>query len=181
MKKIYFLLITLFCLSATSLRAQVTFTQTSNDDFTQGNSYGTVINNNAVVPEPSLVSGTLNDWEATTNIPATLYGHQLCTWRNYLYCIGGHNGSSVVNTVYRATFQNSGASNVGISGWTTLTALPVSLRDAAVVSTQNYLIVIGGHNADSICRNIYTAKFNSDGSVADGACRPFRSRSPCTA
>lgn len=172
MKKFYFLLITLFCLSATSLRAQVTFTQTSNDDFTQGNSYGTVINNNAVVPEPSLVGGTLNDWEATTNIPATLYGHQLCTWRNYLYCIGGHNGSSVVNTVYRATFQNSGASNVGISGWTTLTALPVSLRDAAVVSTQNYLIVIGGHNADSICRNIYTAKFNSDGSVAGWSVSP---------
>lgn len=172
MKKFYFLLITLFYLTATSLRAQVTFTQTSNDDFTQGNSYGTVINNNAVVPEPSLVGGTLNDWEATTNIPATLYGHQLCTWRNYLYCIGGHNGSSVVNTVYRATFQNSGASNVGISGWTTLTALPVSLRDAAVVSTQNYLIVIGGHNADSICRNIYTAKFNSDGSVAGWSVSP---------
>ena len=141
-----------------ALSGQTYFTQTTSSDFMKGTGTNTIIANDCVSLQYKMAS--VADWSATTNLPQTLENHQVVTWRNYVYCVGGYNGSNPVNNVYRATQQDN-----GISSWTSLNALPVALKDMAVVATQTHLIVIGGRNAAGIKDKIYVAKFNDDGSI----------------
>ncbi len=153
------LLILLMALSwPLALSGQTYFTQTSTSDFMKGTGTNTVIANNCVSLQQKMAS--VADWSATTNLPQTLESHQVVTWRNYVYCVGGFNGSNPVNNVYRATQQDN-----GISGWSGLNGLPVALRDMGVAATQTQLVVIGGRNNDTVSNKIYSAPFNDDGSI----------------
>jgi parallel beta-helix repeat protein len=132
--------------------------QTYNNDFIMGNGSNVNIADGKVASQYKMAS--VVDWAATTNLPQNLKGHQVVTWRNYVYCVGGRN-SNPVSTVYYATQQTN-----GISGWTTLNALPQPLQDMAVVTTQTHMIVIGGRNNDTVSDKIYSAAINDDGSIA---------------
>ena len=141
--------------------AQVHFTQTTTSDFMQGTGQNVIIANDGITLQQKFASA--GEWTATSNMPQTLKGHQMVQWRNYVYIVGGHNGSTCVNTVYRAQQQDN-----GLSGWTTLNALPLSLRDMAVTATQTYLIAMGGVNSGGYRKDkIYIAKFNDDGSIGN--------------
>jgi parallel beta-helix repeat protein len=133
-------------------------TQTNTDDFLKGTGSNVNIADACVSVQNKMAS--VVDWAATTNLPQTLKSHQVVTWHNYVYCVGGYNGSNPVSNVYRATQQTN-----GISSWTELNALPVALRDMAVVVTQTQLIVIGGRNNETVSNKIYAAPFNEDGSI----------------
>ena len=132
--------------------------QTSDNDFIMGNGSNVSIAEGKVASQYKMAS--VADWAATTSLPQSLKNHQVVTWRNYVYCVGGHNGSNPVSNVYRATQQDN-----GISGWTTLNALPQPLQDMAVVATQTHLIVAGGRNNDTVSDKIYSAFINDDGSI----------------
>ena len=132
--------------------------QTSDNDFIMGNGSNVSIAEGKVASQYKMAS--VADWAATTSLPQSLKNHQVVTWRNYVYCVGGHNGSNPVSNVYRATQQDN-----GISGWTTLNALPEPLQDMAVVATQTHLIVAGGRNNDTVSDKIYSAFINGDGSI----------------
>lgn len=140
--------------------AQVNFTQTTTNDFMQGTGFNVNIANDCVSLQGRMSS--LEDWGATTNLPQNLISHQVTVWRDYVYLVGGYNGTTEVNTVYRATQQTT-----GLSSWTTLPALPVALRDMAVVASQTHLFVIGGRNAEGVSDKIYQAALNNDGSIGN--------------
>lgn len=146
--------------------SQTTFTQTTTSDFAKGTGQNVIIGNDCVSLQ-SKMSAFL-DWEASANLPQNLMNHQIVTWQNYVFCVGGYNGSNPVNTVYRATQQTS-----GISGWTTLNALPVALKDMAVAATQTKLIVLGGRNNDGVSDKIYEAGIKSDYSIESWTESPF--------
>ena len=133
-------------------------TQTSTTDFRKGMGSNVNIANGNVTLQYKMAS--VADWSATTNLPQNLKDHQVVTWRTYVYCVGGNNGSNPVNTVYRATQQSS-----GISSWTELNALPEALQDIAVITTQTHLVVIGGRNNDTVSDKVYSALINDDGSI----------------
>ena len=136
------------------------FTQTSTDDFKHGTPYLVDIADGSVSLQYRMSS--VAEWVSTTNMPQTLKQHQVVTWRDYVILVGGSsNGTNAVNTVYRATKQAS-----GISGWSGLNGMPVALKDMAVVATQTRLIVMGGrNNSGTMSDMIYSAPFNSDGSI----------------
>ena len=144
--------------SVNAAMSQVNFTQTTTNDFMKGSGLNVTIADNAVSLQGKMAS--VSDWAAASNLPQVLKGHQTTTWRNYIYLVGGHNGSNYVNNVYRATQQDN-----GISGWSSLNGLPLALKDMAVVATQTQLLVIGGHNNDTVSNRIYAAKLNDDGSI----------------
>ncbi len=141
-----------------ALSGQTYFTQTTTGDFMKGTGLNTIIANDCVSLQYKMAS--VADWSATTNLPQSLESHQVVLWRNYVYCVGGYNGSNTVNSVYRATQQDN-----GISGWSGLNGLPVDLRDMGVAATQTQLVVIGGRNNDTVSDKIYSAPFNDDGSI----------------
>ncbi len=147
-------------------------THTTTTDFIKG----TGNNVNVVDARVSIQNkmASIVDWTATTNLPLTLESHQVVTWRNFVYCVGGYNGSNPVNTVYHATLQTN-----GISGWTELTSLPMALRDMAVIATQTHLIVAGGRNNDGVNDKIYTAFLNEDGTIGTWQELSFSLPQPC--
>lgn len=134
----------------TKATAQVTLTQTSTSDFLRGTGQNIVIADDQVSFQSKMTD--IYDFEATTNLPQTLMNHQIVTWQNYVFCVGGYNGSNPVNTVYRAEQQDN-----GISSWATLNALPEELTHMAVVASQQHLIVMGGKNDDGLSNKIYVA------------------------
>ena len=135
---------------ATAGMGQVTLTQTSTSDFMKGTGQNVIIADDNVLLQAKMTD--MYDFEATTNLPQTLMNHQVVIWQNYVFCVGGFNGSNPVNTVYRAQQQSS-----GISSWTTLNALPEALTDLAVVASQQNLIVMGGKNPEGVSNKIYVA------------------------
>lgn len=152
--------------------AQVNFTQTTTSDFMQGTGLNVNIADDCVSLQGKMQS--LSDWNATTNLPQNLKNHQLVTWHEFVYLVGGFNGTNEVNTVYRATQQTN-----GISGWTTLNALPVTLKDMAVIATQTHLYVMGGRNSEGVSDKIYSAKINADGNIGTWETMDITLPQPC--
>lgn len=141
------------------MTAQVQFPQTLNADFNAG-AYNDVLvgSDNVYLPTQATAVGT---WLTTTVLPQTLMGHKAATWNNrYVYVVGGYNNSAYSTAVYRATLQAG-----GISGWTTLNALPAGLRDHAVVIGTNTIYVLGGRDGSNLYNTIYYAAINADGSI----------------
>ncbi len=135
--------------------SQTTFTQTESGDFQKGTGQDVAVVDGSVAVRSKMAS--MIDWEATTNLPAVRRNHQMVTWRDYVFCIGGStNGTNSVNTVYSAQSTTN-----GLSSWTTLNAMPVALRDMAAVATQTRLIVAGGRNSNGVSDKIYVATISS--------------------
>ena len=135
--------------------SQTTFTQTESGDFQKGTGQDVAVVDGSVAVRSKMAS--MIDWEATTNLPAVRRNHQMVTWRDYVFCIGGStNGTNSVNTVYSAQSTTN-----GLSSWTTLNAMPVYLRDMAAVATQTRLIVAGGRNNNGVSDKIYVATISS--------------------
>lgn len=156
MKNMCFILIAILSLlGCGGLSAQVTFVQSSTDDFSKGTGFNVNIANDCVSLQQEMSS--LNDWEAASNLPQNLINHQIVTWRDYVYCVGGNNGSQAVNAVYRADQYTNGLSN-----WSTMNALPVALQDVTAAVTQTQLVVLGGRNNDGVSAKIYVAPFDGN-------------------
>lgn len=143
-------------------------TQTTNDDFIKGTGANVNIANNGVSLQYKMAS--IADWSATTSLPSTRRKHQVVTWRNYVYCVGGNPSSYV----YRASQQTN-----GVSEWTSLNSMPVALKDMAVIATQTHLIVAGGRNANGVSDKIYSVAINDDGSIGTWKELPFSLPQPC--
>ncbi len=139
--------------------AQVQFPQTTNADFYKGAYNDMIVSSDNV--NTTAQATAVGTWLTSTVLPQTLMGHKAATWNNrYVYVVGGYNNTTYTNAVYRATLQTE-----GISGWTTLNALPVGLRDHAVVIGTNTIYVLGGRDASTIYNTIYYAAINTDGSI----------------
>lgn len=140
------------------LVGQITYVQTTNDEFFQGHQNNVIIANNDVSLPNKATS--INPWLGTTNLPQILSGHKIVTWKNSAYLIGGFNGSSYSSSVYKATINTT-----GIGVWSTLNSLPVALRDPAVVIGNGCIYVIGGRTNNLPFNKIYYAILNNDGTI----------------
>ncbi len=152
-------IISLFVLGFNTLNAQVSFTQTTDEDFNEG-----VLNNVVVSGGNVSLQNKATDvgtWLTTTVLPQTLSGHKTVTWNdNYVFLVGGYNGLTYSSSVYKATIQSG-----GITSWTTLNSLPVALKDPAVVVGTNTIYVMGGRDGSQVYNTIYYASINTDGTI----------------
>jgi hypothetical protein len=137
-------------------KAQVTFTQTTDADFNRGFHDQVLVSGNNVYL--SAQATDINNWLSTNDLPASLSGHQITTWRNNIYLSGGFNGTVNTNAIYRATFQSAGNTT-----WTSYSPLPDSVSDHAMVCTGEHMYVFGGRKAGIPADKIYYAPINSDG------------------
>jgi len=130
--------------------AQVTLTQSTTDEFLCGTGQNVIIEDDQVSLQSKMTG--IDNFYATTGLPEDLMNHELVTWENYVFSVGGYNGDIPVGSVHRASLQAS-----GISSWTSLDDLPVALVNPAVVATQQCLIVMGGKNDEGVSNKIYYA------------------------
>lgn len=156
---IFSCIISLVLMAHLPLSAQVQFPQTFNADFHNGAYNDMIVSSDNV--NTTAQATAVGTWLTSTVLPQTLMGHKAATWNNrYVFVVGGYNNTTYSNAVYRATLQAG-----GVSGWTTLNALPVGLKDHAVVTGTNTIYVLGGRDATNIYSTIYYAAINPDGSI----------------
>ncbi len=154
-----FFLIVLMAFVTNGLRAEVNFTHTSADDFNQG-FMNNVMNSSGSIILPTQATA-MNSWVATTSLPNTLKDHEVCYWNNFVYLIGGFNGTTYSDAVYRANATTT------IGSWTQLNSLPVEVRNHEVVVANGYIYVLGGRQDGVPFDTIYYAKLEEDGSIGD--------------
>ena len=86
---------------------------------------------------------------------------------NYMYVLGGNNGTSDVTTVYKSTVDGSG--NVGAFSTTSQGQLPqnLSLHSSQIVtiSGTSYIYVIGGLNGSTAQSTVYKATIDASGNI----------------
>ena len=119
-------------------------------------------------------SGNIGAFSTTSQgqLPQTLSKHSsiisTISSTNYIHVLGGLNGSTAQNTVYKATIDGSG--NIGAFSAVSQTALPAAIYDASVfkatVGSTNYIYLVGGLNsAGNPVNTIYKGTLDGSGNV----------------
>jgi hypothetical protein len=100
-----------------------------------------------------------NSWSTLANLPIALGWTNIAAINGNIYCVGGHNGSSAVNTTYRY--------NISTNTWTTSSAISsiTGVFGGSLVATDNKLVYIQGIVNDVISGNVYIGTV--DGSNPD--------------
>ena len=121
-------------------------------------------------------NGTLGTWINTnnTNLPTARYGISAVVYNNYLYVMGGLNGSTFSNTVYYHAIDPGGSTSDGrLSGaWSTATSnLPASMAYTQATVYGGKLYVAGGCTAgDLTCTtsraDVHYTGFNTSGDLS---------------
>jgi ubiquitin-protein ligase len=105
----------------------------------------------------------ITGWISDGTLPEGLSHSQVVLTDKYCYLLGGWNGSSVINKIYRANLNSDGT----ISNWIIDNqVLPGVLHASQVVLTDKYCYLLGEHNG-SVTNKIYRANLNSDGTISN--------------
>jgi hypothetical protein len=86
---------------------------------------------------------------------------------NYIYTLGGHNGSIRLSTVYKATIDASG--NIGTFATTSQGQLPQVLEiphesNMVTIGSTTYVYVIGGYGSSAVS-TVYKATIDASGNI----------------
>ena len=112
---------------------------------------------------------TLANWQSAGVLPTTLWGGDVVYDANYLYIIGGQNGSVPVNSIYRIPLGTLAAGGItagswvlaGSAGWSTAIPLPVAIEPfSPAVLQDDKLYIMGGQSAGGYINKIYKIPFN---------------------
>ena len=95
-------------------------------------------------------------YTATSSLPVNAYQYDSVAYRNYVYVIGGWNGSVALDSVYVGTIDDSGA----ISSWVATTPLPEGDQGPGVSIWRNHIYVSMGNG------NTYRGDINPDGTIS---------------
>lgn len=108
--------------------------------------------------------GQLAKWQTLSTLPTKLYQHAMVATTQYVYVIGGWDGSNSRKDVWRAQLQGNGK----IGNWESIGAspypVPIYLHDAVIVNGRIY--VLGGvKNRTERTNQVYYTTINPDGSL----------------
>lgn len=109
-------------------------------------------------------NGTIGTWANITDraLPVGLKHFQITVTKNRIYLFGGWNGSTVVDTVYTATIDQTGL----ISTWSNASTLPTPLSQTRLIASRNRVYLIGGYNpSGAYVSTVYNAPINQDGTL----------------
>ena len=105
-------------------------------------------------------NGSVGTWTSTTALPQITFVATSVVYNDYVYEIGGSNGSVNYSSVYYAPLNSNGS----VGTWTSTTALPQALPSAASVIHNGYIYIMGGYQ-----NTVYYAPINLDGSIGNWA------------
>ncbi|MFC1477989.1 FlgD immunoglobulin-like domain containing protein [Candidatus Margulisiibacteriota bacterium] len=106
-------------------------------------------------------NGTLSAWETSgTSYPSNIMDHAAVSYKGYIYSFGGHNGTSYTNSIQvgNVTGITEGTTPFSTSG---VSVLPSAKYGHSVVTTGNYVYVIGGNAAGNYSNKIHMATQNA--------------------
>ncbi|MBI2600974.1 hypothetical protein HYW42_03395 [Candidatus Daviesbacteria bacterium] len=105
-----------------------------------------------------------------TSLSQALYGHTsnaiTISTTNYLYVIGGNNGTTDQTTVYKGSFSDANISSFTTTSQTQLsTGISYHAVATGSISSTNYLWVIGGLNGSTAQSTVYKGTFDASGNL----------------
>lgn len=104
----------------------------------------------------------LGQWQLSSQVlPAGIWGFSLVQIQNYVYIIGGFNGTGPVDTVYAATINSDNS----LTPFILYGNLLEPLTNATTYVGNNTIYLIAGLGTSQPSSNIYTAPINSTGSI----------------
>ena len=107
----------------------------------------TVLTNAYTYNPPGVIGEPiLSGWEEVKVLPTARYGLATATLGNYMYAIGGLDGSKVLTNVYRYD---------GRMNWVEVEGLPAARYNLAAAALSNRLYAIGGWGDVGIRTNVY--------------------------
>ena len=115
-----------------------------------------------------LADHDLDDWQTTTALPSDtypngLYWHASVVVNDWVYVLGGYDGSSNHNTVSFAPIDAGG----GLGTWQTTAYLPDSLRILQATVLNGRIYVIGGRDNSGFAKDtVYYATPNANGQIS---------------
>jgi hypothetical protein len=100
--------------------------------------------------------GTIGAWSKTTNLPFANSCQFMVVVKNYVYMIGGYNGSAYRSSIYRAPINSDGT----IGSWVSAGSVPVAVSTVlSIISvTKTYVHIVLGNVR-------YSAAINADGTL----------------
>ena len=105
--------------------------------------------------------GSLSGWStASITLPVALLYSQAIVTNNYVYMLGGYNGSAK-NNVIRSAISSTGTINT----WESYTSLPFTSYSSKAIVTKNRVYLIAGYINNSISNKVYTAPIDSTGNI----------------
>jgi N-acetylneuraminic acid mutarotase len=110
------------------------------------------------------LDGTIDSgsWPSTTPFPIAREEHTSVVYNDYIYIIGGTNGSTYYNDVQYAKVNLDGTIDPG--AWNSTTSFPNLRAGHTSVIFNGYVYIIGGTNGSTYYNDVQFAKINSDGS-----------------
>lgn len=111
----------------------------------------------AIVAQPL---SSASKWFPTTALSSAIAGRDAIIHHQFVYLIGGKDGSgNPVTDVYRAQI----VSGVTLGDWVPISHLPYPLHSLAAVATDKYIYVIGGWDGSNAHAEVLRAEFTSNG------------------
>lgn len=106
--------------------------------------------------------GVLGTWTIYGNLDQIREYGTIVVQNNRLYIIGGLNNNPYLNTIYSAPINQDGT----LGGFSVISTFPTGIAGAGVITTGNYIHVIGGASQDySPLNTVYSAIINTDGTL----------------
>lgn len=107
------------------------------------------------------LDGSLGVWTEVGEMPDKIYGFSMIEHNGNLIVIGGWNGNSYLDNVYKTTPNVNGF----ISGWDATTSFPEPIYRASMIKVGNSILSVGGNNGYVTIDNVYFGDINQDGSI----------------
>ena len=129
----------------------------------------TLISLLVMMPLDHASAASLGRWTSTTSYPIHVAGDACVTYSDYVYCVGGFDGSGKeYNNVYFAQLSTS-----GIGSWSASAPYPAEVDSAGCFAEAATIYCVGGENSTSVLRNVYTASISPSGLGRWSSATPF--------
>lgn len=129
--------------------------------YVMGGTNGSAILND-IQYAPINADGTIGTWQTNAvTLPYTDNAFGAVAYNDYMYILGGYNGSTWINTVEYAPINSDGS----IGNWTSTNGFTTAreLPDATVYD--GYMYIMGGDNSSGQYSDTQYAPINADGTV----------------
>ena len=102
--------------------------------------------------------GESSAWSQTSSYPLSVYLHDCVIESSLIYCVGGYNGTTDVDSVYHAQIASG-----GIGVWTQTTSYPVPIDSERCVTDSGYIYCIGGGQNGAFSDLVYYTQLSQAG------------------
>jgi len=113
-------------------------------------------------------NGQLGPWNRTTSYPSSTYGFingiSCVASGGYIYCIGGFNGTSLMDLrAYLNRTYYARLSPTGVGPWMRATDYPIETQGQSCVASSSYIYCVGGLGHPTHIIDVYYASLSPSG------------------